>query len=185
MRKILLGSLLALCLGTPAQADAIHFTCQRFKSNCVGKACLAMAEGFKADTEHKILTLRPVEKLDYKIDEKRAVEIIRSAQDAAKAALNVSVPYEFVTLSSNLITLERKAADEQVRERVVIEIASGFYAYYAIHNDGSIKDVPLGEPYAANFGWCNQTSAQGANPAAPAAPPAAIPDVIAPPIQKQ
>src|SRR5262249_40632171 len=76
-----------------------------------------------------------------------------------------------------VIVLENRDSHGDVKEKVEIDKISGFYDKYLIHTDNSIKDVPLGQPYVAYFGWCDvhkpDVSAAPATPPPPAVPPIA------------
>lgn len=178
MKPLIFSVATALALASPALADDQHLdlTCTRYKSKCAGKDCYTLANGMKADPERRILSLPGLEELRYVIAPGSAAETMIKGDELTLTKRKYQISYEQVSYGENDITISNHDAKGADKERVIIEPVSGFYAYYLLHTDGSIKDVPIGEPYRAYFGWC----ASGQAPATPAAPPAP-PAVAAPP----
>ncbi|MCE2927884.1 MAG: hypothetical protein LW823_09645 [Rickettsiales bacterium] len=164
MKRISTFALAALA-SFPALANEfqVTFECTRFKSNCVGAACHKIYEGLQQDTGRTILAVRKTQVVEYVIDPARAVETIKTvlANDKDRDQ-NLVIEYQHVLSSGGRITLSNQNAKKVITERAVIDTTGGLYSFYLLHTDGSIKDVPVGEPYTAYFGWCENKSAPGA-----------------------
>lgn len=177
---------LLVCM-TPlsAKAEILTFSCERFKSNCTGQECYKLVSALVKDTTHQIFTVKKTEIVDYKIDATGAVETLRGEQAVPDKDRQLIIHYKSVENKFGKIILTNYEPKGAIKETAEIEPTSGFYLYYLIHTDGSIKDVPIGEPYTAYFGWCENMSAPGAKlpetkPTAPAEPNTAVPEKINP-----
>jgi hypothetical protein len=164
---------------TDAQAGTLLIDCQRYESKCNGDKCYALADGLKQDTKKEVLKLQKMELVHYTIDDTRATVSV----DDEGSGIKYTPEFEFVTRDENTITLKNKTESGAAKERVVIDKVSGFYAKYLIHTDGSMKDVPIGEPYSAYFGWCEDKTPKKSDDTVPAAtitPPAQPAASVAP-----
>lgn len=157
-----------------AYAEPMKFSCERFKSNCLGKACEQIYVALQKDASRQILSVKKTETVEYEINETGATEKLVGAQIDPSIQRSLTINYKNIASAYGKITLSNKDAKGNVKEMASIEPASGFYRYLLIHTDGSIKEVPIGEPYTAYFGWCNNLlQPQQAQPAA--APETAAP----------
>ncbi len=137
-----------------AQAGELKVSCQRYESNCSGnEKCAAIADALKQDKNKELLATQRTETVHYVIGDTRATASV----DDEQSGIKYTPEFKFVTRSGNDIILENKLETGVVKEQVVIDKKLGFYAKYLLHTDGSMKDVPVGEPYSAYFGWCTQT----------------------------
>jgi len=172
-----------------AHAEQLSFSCERFKSNCMGQDCYKLVSALQKDVAHQIFTVKKTEIVDYKIDATGGVETLRGEQAVPDKDRQLVIHYKYAVSEYGKIVLKNTDPKNNVKEEAQIEPTSGFYLYYLIHTDGSIKDVPIGEPYTAYFGWCENMSAPGAklpeaNPtpsAVPATAPAPDPTPSTPP----
>ena len=164
-----------MILSHSALADGASYSCKRYKSKCTGEMCYQLAEGLKRDTTRKILSATTTETVLYKVNGDQATETVtaRGTIQVQNADGKYDTLYERVIASPNNLIAENRTNNGQVSEKAEIDLVSGFYTYYALHNDGSIKDVPLGAPYTAYFGWCDLPAASAAPAAAPVSAPAA------------
>lgn len=121
-----------------------------------------MISALQQDTTHQILTVRKTEIVDYKIDTAGAVETLRGEQAVPDKDRQLTIRYKFVSNDYNKIVMMNRDPKNAVKEEARIEPSTGAYHYFLLHTDGSIKDVPIGEPYTAYFGWCENMSAPGA-----------------------
>jgi hypothetical protein len=164
MRAMMAGAIIML-VTAPALADELEATyeCTRFKSKCIGTACDKIYAGLKLDVQRSILTMRPTQLVEYRITPQRALETIKTALAEDKDRdQKLVIEYLSVQQSGGEIVLANHDDKNNIREKVTINLASGLYAFQLLHTDGSIKDVPVGEPYTAYFGWCDNKSAPGA-----------------------
>lgn len=177
MQKYAVLSLLFFLVSVvDAQAESFSFSCQRFKSNCTGSECDKLVTALQKDTARQIFTVKKTEIVDYRIDSTGAVETLRGEQADYSADRQLVIYYKFVTNEFGKITMKNYEPKGATKEIAQIEPTSGFYMYYLMHTDGSIKDVPIGQPYTAYFGWCQNPNAPIKTPAAtPAAPPSDSP----------
>lgn len=155
----------------PSPAETLYFHCQRYESQCSGNDCYRIADGLRADTERKLLTtVQKLESVEYRIAESAAEATLDNAAPNAILTRNNKyvIRYENVDIGPNLITVEDKTGSGIVKEKVEIDKLSGFYADYIIHTDNTIRDVPIGEPYTAYFGWCEDVNGGPAPSAVPA-----------------
>lgn len=155
----------------PAQDLKKTFTCQRFKSSCTGQACLQRAAELQKDTEHKILAVKKTEFVEYAIHSTQAIETLKGEQIDPTLKRALTITYTDVETTPDKIFLGNKDKNNTPKDKVEILTSTGFYLDYQLHTDGSIKEVPIGEPYAAYFGWCDGF----ALPPEPAAPAATAP----------
>jgi hypothetical protein len=162
MSRTLPFALAAWLASLPAQAADMGFSCQRFKSSCAGGACAAMAEGLKQDTTRSILGLRKTQRVAYRISEANAYETIETTLRGEASAKKLETRYGSVKAGETSLTLENRNAKGVVSESVEISLSDGFYSNYVLHTDGSIKEVPIGEPYIAYFGWCDPATSTAA-----------------------
>jgi len=150
----------------PAQVIASNipmvFSCQRFKSKCSGASCYALVSGLQKDTGRSILDARKTEVVEYSVDVLHSIEMLKTEQVDPLLKRQLSIEYLNVENAHGKITISNKDKKGAVKEKVEITPATGFYLYYLIHTDGSIKDVPIGEPFSAYFGWCDNKSPAGA-----------------------
>ncbi|MFW0778233.1 MAG: hypothetical protein ACN2B6_11020 [Rickettsiales bacterium] len=177
-----------LMLAAPANAT-MKFTCERFKSSCTGTSCEKLYLALHKDVDHKILTMRKTQLVEYEIERHHAKETLVSLRTEEEKDVPLVIDYKHVETPYGKLILTNKDRKGDVKEKTEIEPTSGLYRYYLIHTDGSIKDVPVGEPYAAYFGWCEDNTAKGDSimnmnpvdaPVPAQKPETAIPDVIAP-----
>jgi hypothetical protein len=140
----------------PPAALPDKITCQRFQSNCTADACMQIIGALQKDTERKIFTVRRTETVTYTFDNTGAVEKLRGEQAVFNKQRLPVMNYKTVTTDAQgKIMLTNKDRKGNINIRVEIEPASGFYLNFFLHTDGSIKEVPVGEPYLAYFGWCS------------------------------
>ena len=181
---------IALMLASPAVAEPMKFTCERFKSNCAGADCENLFLALHKDTEHKILTMRKTQIVEYEIERHHATEKLISLRTEEEKDVPLIIEYTHVTTPYGKLILANEDRKGDIKEKAEIEPTSGLYRYYLLHTDGSIKDVPVGEPYTAYFGWCENNTAKGDSiintapvdaPTPAVEPETVIPDVIAPP----
>lgn len=158
MRKGLLIFTLLLSHGAHAQSQEMKFSCTRYQSKCNGKQCDEIGKGFRADREKKILKLPNVEVLEYSIMPEAAQEKMIKGDASVFAMHKYTVNYKNVQMTPTSIVFSNSTPEGMQKERITIEPASGFYSYYILHTDGSIKEVPVGDPYKAYFGWCEDRS---------------------------
>lgn len=176
MKRLLTALSIVFCSAVTARGETMSFDCQRYKSKCTAKACEELANGIREDSSKKILSLQGLESVEYVVNPRMAYENRRKAEDQSLAKRKYLVNYKFIEITPAMITLSNKAPSGIEKERVQIEPTSGFYRHYILHTDGSIKDVPIGEPYQAYFGWCNNTTGKTQeNPAAVAPLPSFMP----------
>lgn len=173
MKKAFLLGIILFSLPFTAQAQIKPqiFECQRFQSKCTGEGCYQLLDGFKKDVTKKILTVRKTETVDYVIDEAGGVETLRGEQAVPSRDRQLVMNYKFVGNEYGKIALFNKDKKGAVNIKVEIEPTTGFYYNFLIHTDGSIKEVPLGEPYLAYFGWCTGDTISQPSPADVATPP--------------
>jgi hypothetical protein len=144
---------------TPAAAEPTQkfkFSCSRYQSKCLGKACDDMAAGVREDSEKKLLRFPNLEVLEYEIEPGNASESLIKGDVMALSARKYKATYKNVLITPSAITFVNKTPEGTEKDRLFIDPISGFYSYYILHTDGSIKEVPIGEPYKAYFGWCNK-----------------------------
>jgi hypothetical protein len=172
-------SLLSLVvLSAPALADTNNLTCKRYKSKCTGETCFQIADNLKVDTAQKALPASSTETVEIKVSGDVGTETMLVRGVSAKEENSkFKTSYEYVTVTPQAITLQNRADNGRVSERMDVDLLTGFYTYYALHNDGSMKDVPIGQPYAAYFGWCDI----GNGPAAAPTPVPLDPVPVTPP----
>ncbi|MDX1975957.1 MAG: hypothetical protein SFT92_09850 [Rickettsiales bacterium] len=149
MRRLIWLLLATATLPSMAQAEMV-FSCQRYRSKCAGDECLTIANKLKLDTGRSMLTLVTPQTITYRINDNKAQEVIEINGEEQR------YPYEKTESSESLITLSNLQPNGTLKEQVTINLINGIYTHYAIHNDGSIKDVPVGLPYRAWFGWCDR-----------------------------
>ncbi len=182
------SALLFLCgiaIATAALADdATTYSCKRYQSQCKAGDCRKLAAQMvvRPESVQKILAAATqLETLNYAVMLSEAKETATNAAEAPApdplaapttppAHASKSHVYEYVSKSDGGFMLENRTTAGQTKEEVNIA-ANGFYSYYLISTDGSMHDVPIGEPYVTYFGACTKTSAD----AAPAAPVAVAP----------
>jgi hypothetical protein len=149
-----------LCLAaSAAQANTLYVHCLRYESKCTGDKCHDIAEKLKLDTKKELLHAHKMEHVNYVIQEDGAKATFSEA--AANARLvdgKYTLHFKSVQQNDAAITLENKTDTGAVKEQVIIDKITGFYIKYLLHTDNSIKDVPVGEPYSAYFGWCEDTT---------------------------
>jgi hypothetical protein len=157
-----------------AHAATLNLSCQRYESKCKGEKCYDNAARLKQDKEKKIFTMQHMENINYAIREDGATATFDDAKaDATLVNGKYTLEFKYVTQDDAKIVLENKTDTGVVKEQVNIDKLTGFYAKYLLHTDGSLKDVPIGEPYSAYFGWCEDMTNQP--PAAPQPPETAKP----------
>lgn len=176
--RMLCSVIVLLVCATPfsAQAETLSFSCERFKSNCTGQECYKLVNALQKDTTRQIFTVKKTEIVDYKIDATGAVETLRGEQAVPDKDRQLIIHYKFVASEYGKIVMANRDPKNIMKEEAQIEPTSGFYLYYLIHTDGSIKDVPIGEPYTAYFGWCENMSAPGAKLPEANPTPATVPE---------
>ena len=165
MHAVMVGAM-AVLVAAPSFADTpeIIYECTRFKSKCTGTACDKIYAGLKLDVQRSILTMRPTQLVEYRITPQRALETIKTAlADDKDRDQKLVVEYQNIKQSGDEIILANRDKKNNIREKATISTMSGLYAFQLLHTDGSIKDVPVGEPYTAYFGWCDNKSAPGAS----------------------
>lgn len=137
-----------------AQAGELKVSCKRYPSDCSGtEECNAIAEALRQDKNKEVLKSPKLETVHYVIGDTRATASI----DDEASGIKYTPEFKFVTREGNNVILENKLDTGAAKERVIIDKKLGFYAKYMLHTDGSMQDVPVGEPYSAYFGWCTQT----------------------------
>lgn len=130
-------------------------TCQRYESKCAGSACYRLGSALKADKEHNIYAMQKMEVVRYNIDQNSATALFDNVTPNAKLSNGkYEISYKLVIWRNDVIVLGNEASTGVMKEKIEIDRVSGFYAYYLMHTDNTIKDVPLGEPYTASFGYC-------------------------------
>jgi hypothetical protein len=131
-------------------------TCQRFQSNCNADTCLQLVNALQKDVARKIFTVRRTEIVTYTIDETGAVEKLRGQQAVYSKDRAMVMNYKNVATDAlGKIIFTNKDRKGNANMRVEIDPLSGFYLNFFLHTDGSIKEVPVGEPYLGYFGWCS------------------------------
>lgn len=141
----------------PAEAGTLFLKCQRYESKCKAAACYQLGEALRADKDGTIYKVKITEPVQYAITADSATASLENPKlGKAKSGGQYTITYKRIPREDepNLIVLEIRTSVGEVKERVEIDRLSGIYAHYLIHSDNSIKDVPLGEPYTAYFGWC-------------------------------
>jgi hypothetical protein len=158
---LIVAAMLLVSLPTLA-ADKVTYECTRFKSNCVGASCHKIYDGLQLDTGRTILGVRKTQVVEYVIDPLSATETIKTLlADDKDRDQSLVIEYKHVLNAYGRITLSNLDSKKKIKEQARIDAASGLYSFYMLHTDGSIKDVPVGEPYTAYFGWCENKSAPG------------------------
>lgn len=147
--RLFLLTLLASAAVSSAQAATLLYECQRYRSPCTGEKCYHIASQLGLDTGRTLLTKVPVQHLNYIIDNMQAREQIE--HNTTDITL-----YTQIDIQDNFIILSNVDASGKPFARASINKQNGVYSHYLIHNDGSIRDVPVGTPYRAYFGWCDK-----------------------------
>ena len=83
-----------------------------------------------------------------------------------------STTYEYATVSPQHVVFQNRTDNGRVSEQVDIDAVTGFYTHYTPALPPTArdeKDIPLGQPFAAYFGWCD-INGNAINPAPVAAP---------------
>jgi hypothetical protein len=157
MRRL---ALILIFLASNAQAAPVTVHCQRYESKCTGAKCYTIADGLKEDTKKEVLTLQKMDKVDYMVQNNTGTEIaaVENADNPGKVEKYVTT-FGTLNLDEDKTVMSNKNDAGAVREEITIDNHNGFYTRYLIHTDGSIKDVPIGEPYKAFFGWCEEERA--------------------------
>lgn len=156
-----LFAFIILFAAMPAQAgNVLYLHCQRFPSKCAGQKCFEIARALKEEDENReFFSKQRLENADYEIRDNEATGTLDNV--AAFAELSNGkyiVRFKHVFQNTGNITMEHRNEAGETKERVIIDKFTGFFAKYLIHTDGSLKDVPIGEPYSALFGWCEDTT---------------------------
>ncbi len=156
MNKLFAFFILFAWAASPAMAENKLTThCQRYESKCTGSACYRLGSALKDDKDRHIYTMRKMDVVQYDIDPTTATATFDNATPNAKLTNGkYTIPYKHAIWRDDVIVLENTATSGVIKEKIEIERKTGFYAYYLMHTDDSIKDVPLGEPYTASFGYC-------------------------------
>lgn len=160
MKKIILTALGVFFGAGSASANVLYLHCQRYESKCVGEKCYEIAEGLNADPEWRnALPVNKLEQLDYVVHDDKAVVITDNAMRGSLKTQDskYTIPFNNVRQDSVRIQLEITSGSA-VKERVTVIKHTGFYSAYVLHTDTSIKDIPVGTPYKAYFGWCDDTT---------------------------
>jgi len=161
MKTLALALPLLIFTASAAQANVLYLHCQRYESKCVGEKCYEIAEGLNADPEWRnALPANKLEQLDYVVHDDKAVVITDNAMRGSLKTQDskYTIPFNNVMQDSVRIQLEITSGSA-VKERVAVIKHTGFYSAYVLHTDTSIKDIPVGTPYKAYFGWCDDTTA--------------------------
>lgn len=167
---------LATALAAPAaHAEDLNLRCQRYESKCSATACYHLSEALKDDKDRQIFAIQKTEIVDYLVKDTEAVAILENeVPNATLTDGKYVLPYKHVRWEDGIVMMENRTSSGMTKERIEIDRDFGFYAHYMMHTDKSIKDVPLGEPYTAYFGWCEDVTVRPEEtaPSEPEAPKA-------------
>ena len=152
---------LSTLIASSASAETLYLHCFRYESKCLAEKCYQIADRLVENLEWKAtLSAEKMEPIDYVVRDNSAVGITtKTSQDAKLEGGKYTVLFKSVTQDDARILLEYKNEAGFVRESVAVEKQTGFYANYLLHTDSTIKDTPVGKPYVAYFGWCEDTTA--------------------------
>lgn len=159
--KKTIGFAFIAALAAPAHAEILDLKCQRYESQCSASACYHLSEALKDDKDRQIFAIQKIEEVDYHIGETEATAMLDNEfPNATLTDGKYVLPYKHVIWKDGVVVLENRTSSGMPKERVEIDPDFGFYSHYMMHTDNSIKDVPVGEPYAAYFGWCEYAVAK-------------------------
>lgn len=154
--RALLAAIMLLTPSLAMAAGEINLSCQHYQSKCSASACYSAAEKFALDTDRELLKNPNIEKTFYIITADHAQAMFEAtAAGASTIQGKYTLDFKYVTHAKDSITLENKLDDGTVKERVIIDKKTGFYIKYMLSTDKSLKDVPVGYPFYAYFGWCD------------------------------
>lgn len=159
MKRLLV--FIALCLtASAAEANTLYLHCLRYQSQCSGQKCLDIGEALKATANSELLKTQAKDVIDFTLEEDHgAGYLAEDAPNAVKIGENkYKITYQHVFITPETITLEHKEESGKVRGRSTIDKLTGIYMSFVLHTDGSLKDVPVGAPYTAFFGWCEDVT---------------------------
>jgi|GEM_PF-3155003 len=159
-------------------APDLHLQCYRFRTKCLGQQCYDIGEVMPQDPEQRHMKVAETERVEYSFLGNHAREHRLVGAEGAKT--DYYADYAGIERTPTLIKMTTKSRDGAVTDTTEIHLNNKFYAFYAIHSDGTIKEVPLGVPYTAYFGWCDTI---GANTTIPAEPAAAVVESVAVPVE--
>mgnify|MGYP003394034070 CR=1 FL=1 len=176
MKKLFFITLAGALAAGNADAKTVYLACKRYESKCSGDKCYELTAALQSNSEwRETLASQNMEPVEYIIREDGATAILsRLTTDAKLAGGKYIVEFKYVTQDPIRFILENKTDTGDVKERIIIETGSWFYVKYLLHTDRSLRDVPIGEPFSAYFGWCEDLTDKRALPDVPipAAPPA-------------
>lgn len=157
--KKMIGVLSVAMLAASAQAETLDLKCQRYESKCSASACYHLSEALKDDKDRQIFAIQKTEEVDYHIEDASATATLENeVPNATLTEGKYILPYKHVSWKDGIVVLENRTSSGMTKEKIEIDRDFGFYSHYMMHTDSSIADVPLGEPYTAYFGWCEDTS---------------------------
>lgn len=155
-----IGFFFVAALAAPAaHAEMLELKCQRYESKCSASACYHLSEALKDDKDRQIFAIQKTEEVDYHIEDTTASAMLENeVPNATLTEGKYVLPYKHVKWEDGIVVLENKTSGGMTKEKIEIDRDFGFYSHYVMHTDSSIADVPLGEPYTAYFGWCEEVA---------------------------
>lgn len=161
MKKFSLVLSIFLFTTSAAEANVLYLHCQRYRSTCTAEKCYQIADGLSADSEWRgSLPASKLEQLDFVVRENDAMMITENNLPGMSRTKNNKYTVLFDKIMQDPARIQMEiTSDKAVKERVSIIKRTGFYSAYMLHTDTSIKDIPIGTPYTAYFGWCDDTTA--------------------------